>query len=90
MSAASYRTLDVPERQCLVDFFDDDNFSWHHRILLHPGGSPGVWVSLTPDFEVGSITLSDRHVIVLGRNAPLPARRVNDPYCFDHELDEER
>ena len=35
MAAAAYRTPNVPERQCLVDFYGDANgFNWHHRILF--------------------------------------------------------
>ena len=31
--AAALRTLDVNLTQVLIDFFDDD-FNWHHRLLV--------------------------------------------------------
>lgn len=52
-------TLDVPERQVLIDFYGDaDGFNWHHRLLLLPTPSPGVWVAATPDWDVSRCDLS--------------------------------
>jgi hypothetical protein len=50
-------TLDTPLQQCLVDFYDDQNYPWHHRVLLIRG--PGLaWIWLTPDGEVQRADLS--------------------------------
>ena len=39
-AAAANRVLDVPESQVAIDFFDDEAYHWHHRLLL-VRGAPG-------------------------------------------------
>eukprot|EP00959_Pyramimonas_sp_CCMP1952_P266274 5566918-Pyramimonas_sp.AAC.1 len=52
MAAAGVRSLDVAERQCLIDFFEDENgFHWHHRLLLKPTPVPGRWIICAPDLS---------------------------------------
>eukprot|EP00974_Lingulodinium_polyedra_P084185 8151903-Lingulodinium_polyedra.AAC.1 len=53
------RTPDVPERQVLIDFEDDANFFWHHRLLLCPVDRAGRWVCASPTFEVQTVDLAD-------------------------------
>ena len=75
-------TLDVEQSQVLVDYPDDANYTWHHRLLLVSlGGS--VWICVTPDLAVQRIDLSNHRVVVLQRNAAFPAARVGDTYGFD-------
>ena len=61
----------------LVDFENDD-FYWHHRILLLPIDRAGRWVCATPTFEVQTIDLAEHRVIALGRAQPVPANRLRD------------
>ena len=43
-------TLDITERQVLVDFFHDPNgLIWHARMLLQANPVPGVWLLLAPN-----------------------------------------
>ena len=87
MAAAVYRTPDVAERQVLILFLEDEaGFFFHHRILLQATATPGIWVAVTPDFDVETCDLNSTHVVVLGRDAPLPRPRRNDSYCFDHDI----
>ena len=51
------RTLDTKLKQCLVDFFADPNFSWHHRELLVKLDACR-WVVATPDHSVQRRSLS--------------------------------
>ena len=37
------RSLDVPEQQIAIDFFEDEEFAWHMRLLLITGGG-GEWI----------------------------------------------
>ena len=77
-------SLDVPERQCLIDFFDDPNgFLWHHRLLLKPTPVPGRWVVSTPDHSVEVCDLNAHRVVALERNAPIPPNRAGQSYVFD-------
>ena len=81
-------TLDVPERQCLVGFFNDPNgFLWHHRLLLQPTPTPGVWIGATPDFAVELITLTQHRVVALTRASPFPQQYVAQVYAFDEDID---
>ena len=76
-------TLDIPERQVLVDFFNDPNgFFWHHRVLLLSLGGP-VWIISTPDKSVQRVDLSEHRVVVLARNAAFPQDRVAQVYGCD-------
>ena len=80
--AAALRTLDVSLSQVLIDFFDDPNFSWHHRLLVVELGT-AKWASVTPDLQVETVDLTAHRVLPLRRNAPFPARALNDMYIFD-------
>ena len=87
MAAAAYRTPDVVERQVLILFPEDEaGFFFHHRIFLQATATPGIWVAVTPDFDVETCDLNSTHVVVLGRDGPLPRPRRNDSYCFDHDI----
>ena len=77
-------TLDVPERQVLIDFFADVNgFHWHHRLLLVSLGD-GKWICCTPDQSVQRVNLADHRIVILGRNADYPADRVAITYAPDN------
>ena len=43
-------SLDVPERQVLI-YFVNDNIPYHHRVLIAQIEN-SRWVVLTPDFEL--------------------------------------
>ena len=76
--AAAARTLDLPQKQVLIDFYDDeDGYYWHHRVLCH-SVSPGTWVAITPDLEATSCNLNDHRVIALPRAGPFPRRQVQE------------
>ena len=84
MAAAAVRSLDVAERQCLIDFFNDENgFFWHHRLLLKPTPVPGRWIIATPDLSVQVADLNAHRIIALERDAPIPGQYANAAYLFD-------
>ena len=80
--------MDIPERQIAIDYYDDENFSWHHRILLIGAGN-GRWILATPDLEVQYQDLSERRVVPLPRGARFPQRVRGDIYAFDQISREE-
>ena len=75
-------TLDIDLKQIFVQYDEDENFTWHHRVLMKriEGTS---WVVLTPDLEVEVLDLAGRQVLPLRRRAPFPAAQINDAYIFD-------
>ena len=84
------RTLDLAYRQVLVDFpEDDDGLYWHHRVLIFETLVPGVWVAVSPDFEVLRLDLNQHRVMTLGRDALFPASRKGEIYHFDASLTDE-
>ena len=80
---AAARTFDTDLRQCLIDYFEDeDGLHWHHRLLLvRVSGSS--WIAATPDHDVALLNLSNHRVIPLARNTPFPAQHVGETYAFD-------
>ena len=76
-------TLDIPERQLLVDFFNGPNgFRWHHRVLLlHVRDT--TWVVCTPDLSVQGLDVATHRLVMLSRNSPFPADRVAETYACD-------
>ncbi|CAK0792870.1 unnamed protein product, partial [Prorocentrum cordatum] len=77
------RSLDIPEPQVAVDFFDDPNgFNFHVRVLLVPAGA-GKWIWVTPDHSVQFGDLTTHRVVPLPRNAPFPRRLAGQLYAFD-------
>jgi len=79
---ANARALDIAERQIAIDYYEDEQFSWHHRILLISAGN-GRWILATPDHEVQYQDLSDKRVVPLARGARFPVRVRGDIYAFD-------
>ena len=76
-------TLDIPERQLLVDFVDDPNgFFWHHRILLHHVKDT-LWIIATPDRSVQGLDVFRHRLIMLSRKSAFPADTVNAIYGCD-------
>ena len=70
---------DVAEQQVFI-YFDDPGFSWHHRVLILPGGAPGVWLACSTDYLVEILNLADYAVVPVARNSPFPARVAGDMY----------
>ncbi len=71
--AARAPTLDLPERQVLIDYFNDPNgLVWHQRLLLQATASAGVWVCATPDHDVERVDLNRHRVLALGRHCAFP------------------
>ena len=91
MAAAAPRTLDTALRQVMIDFFDDELFHWHHRLLLVQLGGAS-WIAASPDLEIETLDLTRHRVLPVGRASPFPARCVGNMYIFDPlpaaELDE--
>eukprot|EP00971_Amphidinium_carterae_P127716 2530224-Amphidinium_carterae.1 len=78
---AGTRALDILEKQVAIDFFQDQ-YHWHHRVLLLPAGQ-GKWIVCTPDHEVQFQDLTEHRVIALPRGAVVPSRIVDSFYTFD-------
>lgn len=75
-------TLDTAHTQVLIDFFEDQHYSWHHRLLIVEL-SPGRWAAVSPDLDVETVDLSGHRVLPLSRSSPFPARAQSDMYVFD-------
>ena len=50
VAAVEFSAELVPGRAVGVWYEGDD--VWHERLLLHPTGTPGLWVVRTPDGDV--------------------------------------
>ena len=80
------RTLDVPEKQVLIVFLEDEGqYFWHHRLLLIPTTESVKWVLATPDYEVQTSDLSEHRIVPLQRNAEFPENQRGFIYAFDPE-----
>jgi len=79
---ADARTVDAAESQVAINFDEDENFRWHHRLLLVPGQAAGEWIAATPDGEIVLLRLGGHLVVALGRNAPFPQRVRGNVYAF--------
>ena len=86
-AAAANRVLDVPESQVAIDFFDDEVYHWHHRLLL-VRGAPGHWITCSLDHELKYMNLSSHRVVPLTRGGIIPERICGNFYMFD-EIDNE-
>ena len=75
-------TLDVEERQVLVDFPADPNFTWHHRVLLVALGE-GKWIGCTPTLSVQRIDLAGHRIVILPRNGNFPADRAANSFVCE-------
>ena len=82
-------SLDIPERQVLVPYYNND-LVWRHRVLLVKLGD-ARWVVGTPDFEVQAADLSTfRKIHALPRNGDFPASAIAAGlYCFDNPIRDE-
>ena len=70
-------TLDVEQKQLPVHYEDDNDYEWHHGLLLTPlGGASWIWA--TPDLEIERADVDQFRVVVLARASAFPARYVND------------
>ena len=76
------QTLDVVERQVLVDYPADPNFEWHHRLLLCSLGG-GKWIVSTPTQSIQQLDLAGHRIIILSRNSVFPAAYANNAFAFD-------
>ena len=80
---ARIRSFDIRENQIIENFPDDENFTYHHRVLLRRIGDGSVWVALTPDGDLRIVDLAVIKHHPVSRNAAFPARYANDVYAFD-------
>ena len=78
---AAPKVQSIPLTQVLVDYFDDANFSWHHRLLVVEL-SPGRWIVVTPDGDIEVLDLASHRVLPLIPGGSFPARAVGDAYVF--------
>ena len=77
------RTLDIPEPQALLHCDgEDEEFCWHHRILLRRIGDGEHWVKVSPDGELNVKDLFACRHRVLARNSRFPGTEENI-YSFD-------
>ena len=74
--------LDIKEKQILVRYEADDNFTWHHRVLLERGDAQ-TWVVLTPSLEVQVLNVAEIQFIALVRGRPAPRHAADDCFLFD-------
>ena len=75
-------SLDVEDHQILIDFFDDPNFHWHHRVLLRRiKGS--TWLVATPTLSVEILDVAEHRVLAVGRGTRFPARARGNCFVFD-------
>ena len=86
-AAAANRVLDVPEAQMAIDFFDDEVYHWHHRLLL-VRGAPGHWITGSPDHELEYMNLTSHRVVPFTRGGIIPDRIRGNFYMFD-EVDDD-
>ena len=76
-------TLDIPEQQLLIDYFDDPNgFVWHHSpLLVHVKDTLGIIA--TPDSSVQLLDVSRHRLVILSHSSPFPADRAGQTYACD-------
>ena len=87
-AAAANRVIDVPESQVAIDFFDDEIYHWHHRLLLIRG-APGHWITCSPDHELEYMNLTSHRVVPLTRGGVIPERIRGNFYMFGEIEDED-
>ena len=64
--AVEPKTLNIPEKQVLVDFRKDEgDLFFHRRILLVATNATGKWICATPDYEVALVDLSEHKIVPL-------------------------
>ena len=76
------RTPDTDLKQVAVEYVDDEDFQWHHRLLLERG-SPGVWVCANPTMSVQQVDLIQLRVIPLSRHSPYPDALEGNLFHFE-------
>ena len=59
------RTLDTHLQQVAIDFFNDEEFHWHGRLLLIQA-SGSKWITATPDLDVEITELADHRAFFSG------------------------
>ena len=86
---AGARALDIPLRQCLVNYVDDETgLFWHQRILVSRGPNlQWVWISPTWSVQLGDLT--GLNILPLQRNKPLPRHLLGQIFGFDPLTDEQ-
>ena len=68
--ADEFQTLDVPKKQVLAVFFDDEGqFYLHPRELLLHSSEARRRVLATPDYKVQTADLADHRIVPLQRDA---------------------
>ena len=84
-ASAATRSLDIEEKQILI-YFPEDQFRYHHRLLLYHLGD-GRWVVLTPTGDLQVDDFARQHFMSLGRDSTMPVEER--PYfCFSPLSDE--
>ena len=78
------KSFNIPEKQVLVYFWEDEGqFYWHHRILLVATGNPGKWICATPDYEIQLVDLSEHRIVPLTKDEVFPTDYRGYIYSFD-------
>ena len=82
--AVEPKTLNIPEKQVLVDFWEDKgDFFWHHRILLVATNAPGTWMRASPVYEVALVDFSEHRIVPLAKDEVFPVDYRGYIYSFD-------
>ena len=75
------QALDIPEAQVAINFDQDQNYTWHARLLVLKLPAGASWISVTPDLEIEVLDLALHTVVVLPRAARFPDRVRGDIYA---------
>ena len=82
MASMATHALATRLRIVLVDYPDDENFTWHMRLLIYHGGGT-QWVASTPDHHLQLLDLARHRILPLRSGEELPVRVRGDAYIFD-------
>ena len=75
--------LDIREKQILVRYDQDANFTWHHRVLLRKVVGTTSWAVATPTLEVEILDVGNVQFVALARGRPITAAQRTDCFIFD-------
>ena len=79
-----HMSLDVSQRQVLIDFFGDEGgMFWNDRLLLIKGDTMGEWIGATPTMSLQMIDLQGHRVVPLDRNVDIGVEFRRHVFLFD-------